>query len=507
MSKIYVSLFILILILILILRSKQELFDTLLAPLIDKPFYLESDCEMRADQLHLSCGKLYVDAHRGDNPQGTVILPVVRILPKNDTTTSTAPLLNIDGGPGSTSLLGSKFNNLWNKVYQHQFAEWLGNRELILFDQRGSGIAEPGLHCPEELEAVLDPLLQGQKTLSELNKTKGRDAIRRCFERLQRSGIDTHDYQVDNIVTDIEQLRQALGIKRWHLLGGSYGSKIALHLMDLYPETITSAILDSPQPPDTVGNGITEEVKRVLHRLEQRCNNSGHCNQGKLALADQFEQFLLQLKEAPVWLTAKIPGPNNDATVLLDEQLALLLFIDLLNGQTGEEVIQSLAEFNRQQFNQLQKHITDLYINERYFNSSGSYYSIACGDPSMNDPLIENECDFWPHKKQTDAWTSTVSSEVPALLLAGELDAQTPITQARRTAQQLSNSYLFEFTNVGHGVLSHNCAKQLAKQFLDDPMTRPNPACLQQYGRRGYLGRRPPMEKKATSQQEAAVDN
>lgn len=47
----------------------------------------------------------------------------------------------------------------------------------------------------------------------------------------------------DLLVEDMERLRQHLGIERWHLFGGSWGSTLALHYAETYPERCLSLVL------------------------------------------------------------------------------------------------------------------------------------------------------------------------------------------------------------------------------------------------------------------------
>jgi proline iminopeptidase len=54
---------------------------------------------------------------------------------------------------------------------------------------------------------------------------------------------DLTDNTMDDTVRDIEQLREAAGIERWHVFGGSYGSTISLHYAQAHPERCNSLVL------------------------------------------------------------------------------------------------------------------------------------------------------------------------------------------------------------------------------------------------------------------------
>ena len=54
---------------------------------------------------------------------------------------------------------------------------------------------------------------------------------------------DLTDNSMDFTVQDIEQLREQLGIERWHVFGGSYGSTISLYYAQAFPQRCSSLVL------------------------------------------------------------------------------------------------------------------------------------------------------------------------------------------------------------------------------------------------------------------------
>lgn len=47
----------------------------------------------------------------------------------------------------------------------------------------------------------------------------------------------------DHLVADFERLRSELGVERWHLFGGSWGSTLALHYAQAHPDRVLSMVL------------------------------------------------------------------------------------------------------------------------------------------------------------------------------------------------------------------------------------------------------------------------
>jgi proline iminopeptidase len=97
------------------------------------------------------------------------------------------PVLFLHGGPGAGATPAHR------RFFDPSF--W----RIVIFDQRGSGRSTP------------------------------------------LGAID--DNSPDHLVGDIERLRQELGIARWVVFGGSWGSTLALHYAETHPERVRGLIL------------------------------------------------------------------------------------------------------------------------------------------------------------------------------------------------------------------------------------------------------------------------
>lgn len=68
---------------------------------------------------------------------------------------------------------------------------------------------------------------------------------RNCGESTPHAahGADLTSNTTWNLVADIERLREHLGIERWQVFGGSWGSTLALAYAEEYPERVTELVL------------------------------------------------------------------------------------------------------------------------------------------------------------------------------------------------------------------------------------------------------------------------
>ncbi|MGD8794832.1 MAG: alpha/beta hydrolase, partial [Anaerolineae bacterium] len=88
-------------------------------------------------------------------------------------------------------------------------------------------------------------------------------------------------------------------------------------------------------------------------------------------------------------------------------------------------------------------------------------------------------CEWWGPGEADPIENEPVVSDIPALIFAGYFDPITSPEWCRLAAETLSNSYYYEFPNMGHGVMrSDACALHIGLEFLDDPRAEPDAACL-----------------------------
>ena len=94
---------------------------------------------------------------------------------------------------------------------------------IVLFDQRGAGKSRPS----GELRVSVQPT--GTRRI----------ATRRPFRPFRLSQENT----TWDLVADIERLREHLGIGKWVVVGGSWGSTLALAYSQKHPEAVKAIIL------------------------------------------------------------------------------------------------------------------------------------------------------------------------------------------------------------------------------------------------------------------------
>ena len=90
------------------------------------------------------------------------------------------------------------------------------------------------------------------------------------------------------------------------------------------------------------------------------------------------------------------------------------------------------------------------------------------------------ECEGWGYEKREAAARRPATTDVPTLILAGEMDTLCPPAWARDAASTLTNAHLFEIPGFAHSpTFAGECPASLALQFLADPSKAPDATCLE----------------------------
>ena len=183
-----------------------------------------------------------------------VVLPATRPSPAPD------PLVIPAGGPGYSGA-----DDLFWAA-----SRWNEKRDIVLYDQRGTGRSLPSLECPPFDTASVEALQAAGSYVDERDAlAAARDG---CIAALETAGVDLSDYHSVASADDLDELRVALGYEQWNILGISYGARLALATMRTHPDGIRSVILDSVY--GVTDGGLAAEMaeaERAFRQLSEGC--------------------------------------------------------------------------------------------------------------------------------------------------------------------------------------------------------------------------------------------
>ena len=249
-------------------------------------------CPFKADEKILAqvrCGYLIVPENRA-RPDGRQLRLAVAIARSANATPRPDPVVLLSGGPGDSFVQNTA--RLMNVV----MAGLRADRDLIIWDQRGTGFSEP-VFCPELNARWREIGARGLERSARVSER--RQALAHCRETMLRQGVDLSQYNTVVSAHDLDDLRRVLGVAQWNLVAISYGTRLALEAMRLAPQGIRSAVLTSPLPPN-LPIDVRSAFADVLARLSRACAAQPDCNAAYPETEQSLWAAVRELDQKPV---------------------------------------------------------------------------------------------------------------------------------------------------------------------------------------------------------------
>jgi ABC-type multidrug transport system ATPase subunit/pimeloyl-ACP methyl ester carboxylesterase len=443
----------------------------------------------------VECGFVVVPEDHSD-PDGSTIRLAVAVIKDLSDAHQPDPVMLLSGGPGEKTVHNAS-------ALAGGLAPIHPNRDFIIFDQRGAGLSEPALECPEFMTALFD--LMDEPDPDVVLQTQF-DAVMACRDRLVSEGHNLSVYNTTQNAADVNSIRIALGYDQVNLYGGSYGSLLAQAAMRDYPEGIRSVVLTSvlPLEKSLFVEGSTTIAKAIMHLLDTCANDEG-CSSAYPDLHKVLFEVVDRLDADPVPITVTNPLDGQSYDALLTGNSVLSNLVSILY-QTN--LIPSLPQAIYDVYNGDYDLITQLSsIRLGLFDavSRGMMYSVLCTEDligrtpedllnvraelprqlagtASSEIIVEygsfGICGNWPVEQSDASTKEPVVRDIPTLILGGEFDPVTPPDYGELVAEYLSHSYTFELPGVGHFIIADECARNIAGIFFDDPTRAPDSSCV-----------------------------
>ena len=413
------------------------------------------------------CGTLEVFENRDTRSGRRIPLNIV-VLPALGSSAQPDPLFFLAGGPGQGA---AKMAPMVRQAFRHVER----NRDIVLVDQRGTGKSN-ALNCRSETSSLRDLSESDEAALARLRK---------CLESYD---ADVRLYTTPIAMDDLDEVRAWLGYERINLYGGSYGTRAALVYLRRHGERVRSMILDGVAPPDMrLPLYTARDAQRALDKLLADCEADGACRAAHPGLAARVRTLLERLAANPSRVSLVHPRTGVTEEIVVEARVvASVLFGALYSPLSASLVPTLLARAEQGDFQPL--FALALASEEAQENMSlGMQLSVICSEDSprvsTDDLAREAEgsvfagyllrgqamaCGMWPRGSIDSAYYEPVVSDVPTLILSGDVDPVTPPGWGEAVAKHLSNSRHVVMPASGHGVIATPCGHQLVGEFIEE---------------------------------------
>jgi pimeloyl-ACP methyl ester carboxylesterase len=408
------------------------------------------------------------------NPAGPTIELSLNELPARHSADRIGALLVNPGGPGGSGLqFVAGGIDLPTTV--------LDRFDIVGFDPRGVG-ASTGLPCGDNtvpafrrVDSTPDTADE-QSALDAAAKDVADDCATNAGDLLPHLGTD-------DVVRDMDTIRQALGEEKLNYLGISYGTLLGLRYATLFPQQARAIAIDGVVDPNQDFRAFLEQQtiafdKQITTIFDACPDGAGGCPPGGATAA--YDEVARRVEANP------IPGSGNDslgpselataALIPTYEPSAVPLFYDALSSALDGDASAMLR-------------LTSAYEGSVKYTLYAAVECIDSPHPVGADEYrafaqeleglsprfggaIANEllpCAFWPAPVRSIVGPVTAPGAPPMLVIGTTGDAATPYEQAVRVASTLQDGHLLTYDGSGHAAYGKStCTKNAeAAYFID----------------------------------------
>ncbi len=424
----------------------------------DGEFALHS-CFVKGIKEKLSCGIVDLPLNYS-NEVGPTVPVHVAVLKATKPKSASDPLFILAGGPGQAA---SDYGSLVGAAFKTVNA----TRDIVLIDQRGTGRSY-GMKC--EADKTVQTLADNAKF------------IEKCLTGFE---LDVREFTMENVVKDMDAIRSLLGYAQVNLWGVSYGTRTADAYLKAYPENVRSIIVDGILPPDiSLFETAPQSAHRALEKIIEDCENEPSCLEAFPNFKGQVFDLIEKSASGDLYFRGNDPLTGEPVDQLIEEPIAVESLRSVMYRSDGTTmlpyVVNEASKGNLLPlFAPLSSNAGAMYI--------GATLSMLCGDEVARvDPAAAKEaaegsfagdtyyrlwaqsCENWRYKKPSDTLYAPVNSDVPALLLSGDLDPITPPSMGEHYLKGLPNGHHIVVQGTGHNTSYVSCMPVLIAQFLND---------------------------------------
>lgn len=423
---------------------------------LSNPLYLGYNLHMKGSE------NLIMVPENRSNPQSRTI--GVHFIKLNaQQRTNLPPVFYLRGGPGEATS-PKEFYTFYtrskhSKALAFEVATLNQKRDVILISQRGASRAGglPMFHFKYQYYVgsktqAFDPQKSGQRQAKALKDTL-------CY--YQKIGVDPAGYDIINLIDDIEDVRKYYGYSKLALVGNSFGSQTALAYLKHYPKRVDRALLSAVEPLSH-GYDDPDEVWKVLQRVAAyaQADPAIKNHLPAIGLLGALKTIVKRLEKKPLQVTFELPRKGKQTVTIGVHDFHQNIFYAFAKGRRKR--LETWPKYINELYNGDYRTLAYAALRGRVGHETENIMSIQIDNslgisPQREKLLNTRKSVRWlgeinaASKSTRGATTSAVVSDdfrtpqvtqVPMVLIHGELDKNTPLSNATFLMKYLKNGHL-----------------------------------------------------------------
>jgi pimeloyl-ACP methyl ester carboxylesterase len=397
---------------------------------------------------------------RHANPNGPQVkLPLIRF--RSKAANPGPPVIYIAGGPGGSGLASAKRDM--------QFPTLMAFREfadVIVYDQRGTGTAEPSLALPTRFSAPHNVSITSEEARASFSATAAAAA-----KAIRDKGIDLAAYNTQESADDLESIRKAIGAPKISLWGHSYGSHLGLAYIKRHNNRVARVILGGVNGLDDRWR-LPSESQTWIESVDALTKKDERLRKIMPDFLGTTKRALEKLEANPL----RVKVDSNEVFIGAEEIRTLMV----LQGGESDFVKQlpmivagldagQAARFAPAVTNVLRRRPLGTVMTYAMHISSGvsperqARINREAGKSILTDAINypwsdEGFRNAWGVQDLGAAYRAPVVSSVPALIMAGTVDGRTSVWAAREVKKGFRNSSFVLLDGFAHDIYTESPA-------------------------------------------------
>ncbi len=371
------------------------------------------------DGIHNNCdarfGTLIAKERRnGQSSSKQIGIPIIYVNPTQEGANG-LPVFVLGGGPGESNLANTMF-----------FEQIVRQNPLVMIGYRGVD-GNTRLDCPCLLNAVKN-MGNGH------NADSYQLAIDSCADNWSNQLIDIQGYSITEVVNDIEDVRVALEIDKFHVVAFSYGTMLVQMYAQRFPGHIARNVIIAP---------------RLLYDFEIHTADIANLDRQINKLLAPDNEFII-----------KRIIDQKDAFGANSEQFLLYSYTKLYSIDGIRELMKLASQDNDSI--SLQKSIDAFLASFSSKIALGDIIAKKSGNHTIHNSEPTTPNGYEPMAKSANNWFNSASqsvtespqtqpNDIPTLIICGDLDIVAPTETTRKQLQAVfRNSKAVTIRNAGH---------------------------------------------------------
>ena len=429
-----------------------------------------TDCHVVGIRNGVRCGSVDRPLDPAHAERGTLEIKYV-VVPAMARRKLADPVFFLAGGPGQSAVaLAGQVMALFSRLNNR--------RDVVFVDQRGTGGSAP-LYCQDPEDESLADQAQAERQLRLIAQCKAA-LLQQPYLKVES---DLGFFTTTIAVQDLDAVRRQLGVERIDLVGGSYGTRVALEVLRQFPQSVRRTVIDGVAPADmALPASFSTDNQAAFDRLAESCGADPVCAG---AHPDLHARFATLLQSLPRQAKAQQALTGREEEFTLTRELVLgAVRGALYSPPLAAALPEAIESASRGDYAGLIGLGATQVARKSTRLATGMHLSVVCAEDmprisaNADKPgadfgtafagMYDKLCAIWPRGAVPEAFYTLPKSDSPVLLLSGGIDPVTPPRHGARVAQALGPmARHVVVANAGHGVMAIGCMRDVVFRFID----------------------------------------